>query len=296
MQFVQKYFWLIMLVSLTLGFVLPSVGMILKDYVTEILIVIMTLSCLKIDIASLVSVRHDWWRFLVLLFLMYIVPTILVFFSKYFLDEKIFLGLLIAAAMPCAVSVVFISDLLGGEPPKALVATSIAHIISPFVTPFLVYLFAHANIDVNFYDMMILILKLVAVPFVFAQLLRYLHVGKILSRVSSTVNAYLLVALIWGITAAARIIFLNNLSQVGVIAIFVSFILIGVITISILFGRNKKEDITWSIVGMYKNLGLSSVIALNMFGPIAVLGSVVYTIVGNLAIAALQFWGRKRPL
>jgi len=100
--------------------------------------------------------------------------------------------------------------------------------------------------------------------------------------------------LIWGIVAPATGLVLEYWKQVMVISIIVAIILIVEILVNIWFGRNKKEDITWAVVGTYKNFTLSSVIALSMFGPLAVLASVVYSILDNVILAPLQAIARRK--
>jgi BASS family bile acid:Na+ symporter len=295
MQFTQKFFWLIVLGAIALGFVWPAPGLLFQPYLMYLLMVMMFLSCLKINIKDMKMALPMWWRYLVLMALIFILPTVLIFLCKSLFSPQIFIGLIIAAAVPSAVSVVFMSDLLGGEPAKALVASTLAHLVSPLVTPFLVLIFAGQTIGVDFWAMFILILKLVFIPLLLAQIVRYFKAHEFFIKKVSFLNTFLLLVLIWGIVAPAQSMVLNNLREVAVATVVVILVILAEIIISIWFGRTKKEDITWSVVDLYKNFTLSSVIALSMFGPLAVLGSVVYSIADNIMIVPLQWWaGRKK--
>jgi len=295
MKFTQKFFWLIVLGAIALGFIWPVPGLLFQPYLMYLLMVMMFLSCLKINIKDMKMALPMWWRYLVLLVLIFILPTVLIFLCKSLFSPQIFIGLIIAAAVPSAVSVVFMSDLLGGEPAKALVASTLAHLVSPVITPLLVLIFAGQTISVNFWAMFILILKLVFVPLLLAQVVRYFNAHEFFIKKVSFLNTFLLLVLIWGIVAPAQSMVLNNLREVVVATVVVILVILVEIIISIWFGRTKKEDITWSVVDLYKNFTLSSVIALSMFGRLAVLGSVVYSIADNIMIVPLQWWaGRKK--
>ena len=250
----------------------------------------MFLSCLKIELAELKKIRHDWWRFLIMMVFVFIIPPLLTYFAKIFFikDEMIFVGMILASAVPCGISVVFISDLLRGEPAKALTATTIAHLISPIITPLIVWFFAHEIIEVKFLDISILILKLVIIPLIIAQIFKYLKWHESLIKIGGTINTYLLVFMLWGIVAPVHELIITNWK----ITLSSAFVAILIMTINAIigarFGRDKKEDITWMVVSTFKNFTLSSVIAMSMFGPMALLGSVVYGILSNLSMIPME--------
>lgn len=250
----------------------------------------MTLSCVKIDPKKFENLSSDWWRYLVILGFIFLVPVVCVFIFKSFLSSDVFVGLIIAAAVPSAVSVVFISDLLGGEPTKALITTTLAHLFSPIITPFLVWLFASAVIKVNFLEMLVLILKLVIIPLLLAQIIRHFKFSLKMGNYISPINSLLLFVLIWGIIAPGKELLWNNRQQFFIAVLAVAFTLLIGMLLAIWFGRDKKEDITWVIVGGYKNFTLASLIAWSMFGPMALVGAVAYGIMNNIMIAPLQFW------
>ena len=223
-----------------------------------------------------------------LLLFIFVVPVAIVYLFKSFLEPQIFIGLIIVAAAPSAISAAFLSDLLGGEPAKALVASTFSHLVSPIATPFLVYLFAGHEISINFWAMQLLILKLVFVPLFLAQIVKYFNWDRFFLRSSASINTYILFILIWGAVAPAAGIFFSNLRQIILVFFIVTIILLLELWLGAWFGRSKKEDITWEVVDTYKNFILSSVIALTMFGPLAVVGSVAYAVANNFAIVLLQ--------
>jgi len=290
MSFTKKYFAWIVLFSVAIGLLWPTPGMYIKPYNAAILMVMMFFSCLKINLRELKKVKNDWWRYFVILGFSFIWPVLVAYLARGFFDKEVFVGLVIAAAVPSAVSVVFMSDLLGGEPTKALVATTLAHLVSPIVTPFLVWLTARTVIDVSFLDLFLLIAKLVLIPFALAQIVRWFKWHEILAKQSQIINTGLLFLLNWGIVAPASVLVFGNPLVVLWSSVVVIIILLGVIPMDIWFGRTQKEDITWAVVNTYKNTGLASVIVLSILSPVGLFGTIAYAIVTSLAIVVLQWW------
>lgn len=293
MIFTKKHFALIVLASVAIGLLWPTPGIYIQPYNAAILMVMMFFSCLKIDLRELKNVKKDWWRYLVVLMFSFLWPVLVAYLARGFFDKEVFVGLIIVAAVPSAVSVVFMSDLLGGEPTKALVATTLAHLISPILTPFLVWLTTRTVIDVSFLDLFLLIAKLVLIPFVLAQIVRRFKWHEVLAKQSQTANTVLLVFLNWGIVAPASALAFENPLVVLFASIVVVIILAGVIPMDIWFGRTHKEDVTWAVVNTYKNAGLASVIVLSVLSPVGLLGVIGYILVSNLAIVALQWWAAR---
>jgi BASS family bile acid:Na+ symporter len=205
----------------------------------------------------------------------------------------VFVGLIIAAAMPAGISIVFLSDLIGGEPTKALVITTLSHVLSPIITPIIIWFFAHKVVNIDFIAMLILIGELVLVPLISAQIIkRYKNFEK-LEKNSSNLNLVLLFLLIWSTLAIARNSILYNIDQFIISSIVILFLLFLTIIFSIWFGRNRKEDITWAVAGTYKNFTLASVIALTMFGPVAMVGAAVYNVLDNILLVPIKWLAAK---
>lgn len=290
----QKYFSFIILGAIGFGLLWPTPGLYIKAHVVLLLIIMMVLSCLNINLRDLKNAPKIWWRYLFVMGFIFLIPTFVVFCFKNFLVKDVYIGLVVAAAVPAGIASVALTSLMKGDTAKALIATILAHLISPIATPFTVWLFAGETIGVDFVAMIWLVAKLVIIPLIVAQIIRYFGMHKQLSKLAVNINAVLLIAIILGIVAPARNLLRNNLSVVAWVAMIILLIIILEISISIWFGRNKKENIAWSVVDVYKNFTLSSVIAMQMFGPLAVLGSVVYSVLDNIAIMPLQWWAKRR--
>lgn len=281
-----------MFLAIALGFIWQAPGLIFKNYLTPILMIMMTLSCLKIDFKELKKVKKDWWRYLIILINIFLISSFIIYLTRNLIDQNFYLGLLITVTMPCAISVVFMSILLGGEPTKTLITTTLAHLIAPIATPFLVWFFARQIVEVNFLAIFILILKLIIVPLILAQIIKLIKLDNKISKIILPTNTILLAILNWG-----TIVPLTNFILANSQTLIIPSIIIIILTIAqILFGRNKQEDVTWSITNFYRNTGLATVITISSFGTLASLVVVVYTIITNIIVAPLQWWAGQRKI
>lgn len=286
-------FWRYILIALVLGFAWPTPGLWLQPSLTYLLMLMMFLSCLRIDVADLQDIPRHWSRYAVLLLFIFVLPTLVVALFRDLFPGAVFVGLALAAASPSAISVVFLSDLFHGQPSKALATTVLAHLISPVITPLLVWLLAREIVQIEFLPMMLLIAKVVLLPLLLAQLVRHWYRPRTAFRALAPLNGALLVVLIWGILAPARSLVLDNLPQFGLVFLVVAAVLVCEFIAGIWLGRSRAEDTTWVITDSYKNFTLSSVLALTLFGPLAVLGSVAFTIANNLLLIPLPWLVRR---
>ena len=284
---------LMVLAAVAFGFIFPGPGIFLKPYLVYLLMIMMFFSCLKIELKEMKKIPENWWRFLILLVIIFFIPSMIIYFFHFWLEDMIFVGLIIAAAMPAGISIVFLSDLLGGEPIKALVVTTLTHILSPIVTPLVIWLFARKIVNIDFGSMVVLIGQLVIVPLILAQVVKRLSIYNKVLKVGGSLNLILLFLLVWSSIALARAPILENIYQFFISFFVVLLLLVVTVIFSVWFGRSRSEDITWAVSGTYKNFTLASVVALTMFGPVAMVGAAVYDVLDNLLLIPIKWWAVK---
>jgi len=171
-SFIKEYTWLIILIAIVFGFIFPQIGPLIKPYLIYLLMTLMFFSCLSIKVKDiLVGLKNYKENFQILAVIHLLSPLILLLFKGYF-SEEIFLGLILAASTSSGMSVIFLSQLYGGDGGKALVITSLSNILSPLTMPLLVFLFARTTIEVDSVAMGLTILKLVVIPLILATLIR----------------------------------------------------------------------------------------------------------------------------
>lgn len=289
----KKYFSFIILASIVIGFIFPMPEVVLKVN-TYVLMLMMFLSCLKIDARELGRARKDWWRYLIILLFVFCWSVPFVWFARGLFDKEIFVGLMIAAAVPCGVSVIFLADLLGGDSTKALVSTTLAHLLSPVVTPLIVLLAASQVIEIHFMDMFLLISKLVIAPFILAQIVRQFSWHKILYEKTQDLNTCLLGFMNWSlISPIAALMIASPLLDIK-ISVVAILSLVTLAPIVYFFGRDRREGITWTIVGVYKNTTLAAVVAASILPVTSMIGPVVYGIIMTLAMVGIEARGKGK--
>lgn len=282
--------------AILLGFIWPAPGLWLKPYLIFLLMMMMFFSCLKINLHELKEVPKNWWRYLVMLAIIFFVPSFIIFLFRPWLSDMIFVGLIIVAAMPAGMSIVFLSDLMGGEPTKALVVTAVTHILSPIITPLVVWFFAHEIVNIEFGTMITLIGKLTIIPLVLSQIVRKFENYQRIIKVGGSFNLVLLFLLVWSSISLARAPILANFSQFIISAGIILVLLAVTVLFGVWFGRNRAEDVTWAVSGTYKNFTLASVVALTMFGPVAMVGAAVYDVLNNILLIPIKWWATKTNL
>jgi len=293
MSFVKKYFSSIILFSIVIGFFVPMPLWIIKVN-TYVLMLMMFLSCLRIDIKELKQAGKDWWRYLVILLFVFCWAVPFAWFARDLFDKEIFVGFMIAAAAPCGVSVIFLADLLRGDPTKALVSTTLAHLLSPFVTPLIVLATTSQVIDIQFMDLFLVIVKLVIVPFILAQIVRQFSWHKVLYEKTQGFNTCLLGFMNWSlISPISAMMIASPILDFKISAVAVAS-LVPLVPIVYFFGRDKKEGTTWTIIGVYKNTTLAAVAAASILPPTAMIAPVVYGIIMTVGVVGIEVWGKKK--
>ena len=289
----KRYFSFIILASIIIGFIFPMPPVVLKVN-TYVLMLMMFLSCLKIDVKELKQAGKDWWRYLIILLFVFCWSVPFVWFARGLFDKEIFVGFMISAAAPCGVSVIFLADLLGGDSTKSIVSTTLAHLLSPVVTPLIVLLATSQVIQIHFMDMFLIISKLVIAPFILAQIVRQFSWHRILYEKTQDLNTCLLGFMNWSlISSIAALMIASPLLdiKISVVAILSLITLAPIVYFS---GRDRKEGITWTIVGVYKNTTLAAVVAASILPVTSMIGPVVYGIIMTLGMVGIEAWGKRK--
>jgi BASS family bile acid:Na+ symporter len=255
----------------------------------------MFLSCLDLNISQIVDSLGDLRGILLSNVIVYLVSPILIYLLKDYFSPEIFLGLIIAASLPAGRSAVFLSNIYGGIPVKALVSSSLSNIISPVLVPLLVWFFAHTTLHIDPFSMGKTIIWMVLVPLIIAFLFGKTSSGKKLNTYSPTLSTFIVFLIILGIVSPIKEVIIQNPS--------LTLILLGVVsvlvTIDFFLGFTLKKDfpnrITYGLTSSYKNYTLGTLLALTLFTPIVALPSIIYTIVNNLLLVPLQFLTPRTP-
>jgi BASS family bile acid:Na+ symporter len=295
MNWLAKNTWLVILLAIVISFVIPGLGLRLKNLLNVFLMILMFLSCLDIDLKEFVKSLKDFKiQALVLMIVHLVSPLIVLIFLKRFLSDEIFLGLILASVIPAGRAAVFLVSIYGGKPVVTLVISSISNALSPIIVPLLVWLFARTSIQINPLEMGTTILWLVAVPIGAAILVRALGLAKYLVKSASGLSVIFLFLIIVGIISPIRGVIIDNFGK----SIGLVFIIMGLISFDFWLGwklgKTKADKITLAITSSYKNYTLGTLVALSMFNPVVALPSIIYTITNNLMLIPIQILAKRK--
>ncbi|MBU0723268.1 hypothetical protein KJ973_03010 [Patescibacteria group bacterium] len=286
--YIKKYTWFIILTAIILSFSFPSLGLIFTPYLTYLLMLLMFFSCLDIDLKKILEHLKNCKNKITILVIIHLSSPFLILLLKPFFSDEIFLGLILVTTISSGMSVVFLSNLYGGIASQALVIAFLSNIFSPISVPLLVLLFTKTNIEIDFMVMSLTMLRLVVIPIVIAMLLKNTRANKRLKNYGTYISIVVLFLLILGIISPVKSIVLSNLKISLMLGGLISVLVIINFFLGYFVGSNKAEKITYGISASYKNVTLSTIIALSLFGPLVALPSIIYTVVNNLFLIPLQ--------
>ncbi len=293
MRFLHKHTWILIISAIGLSFLYPVPGLLLSPFVSYLLMVLMFFSLLKIRMRDVVKQLKHTREIILLLLVIHIVGPVLVFFLKPFLQTELFLGLLLISAMPSGISVVFLSELFGGTPGKALPVTAISHFITPIAVPFIVFFIAGTEIEISSKQMTITLLKLIVIPYVCAFIARRSIIYNRLTHYSLVTSQVLLFTLLLGLISPLVSLIYKHSSQLPVLIIISIVMTLSFFVVSYRIGRTRKDRITFGITGSFKNFTLATVVAVSLFSPLAALPVIIYALINNVLLVPLEFFVKR---
>jgi BASS family bile acid:Na+ symporter len=294
---IKHHTGLIILIAIAFSFIFPSTGALLKPYLNPLLIALMFLSCLDLNVVEIIRSLNDFKNISLMLLIVHLISPLIVYFLRDYFSPPVYLGLIISATIPAGRSAVFLSNIYGGVPIKALVSTSISNFFSPILVPGFVWIFAHTIIRMDILDMSRTIIYLVAIPLILGVIFGKTSYGKKLNNYSSSISILILFFIILGIISPLKNIVIDNLQLSLILGILISVLIIIDFCLGYFLGKNHSENVTYAISSSYKNYTLGTLLALAVFSPIVALPSVVYTVVSNILLIPLQwFLEPRRPL
>jgi BASS family bile acid:Na+ symporter len=209
-------------------------------------------------------------------------------------------GVILIGSAPSGLASNVMSYLANANLALSITLTAVATVLAPLVTPALMSLLAGQFVPINFWDMMLSIVKMVIIPVVAGLIFNKFFHGKAkwLDEAMPIVSMAGIAIIIMIITAAGR----DSLLQIGILLIFAGIIhnlsgyLLGYWGCR-LFKMDEKSCRTIALeVGM-QNGGLASGIALEM-GKVATVGlaPAVFGPLMNITGSSLATWWRAKPI
>lgn len=265
--------------AVVLGFLIPAPDAA-SVLILPALFLAMTFSMGEVDL----SIPKDTGSALFGLILNYgVLSGIILMMASSLDNEPFFQGFVVMAAVPPAVAVVPLSRLLLGDVRLSLYAEAACYILSMFLMPAIILIFTGVE-GAGVVEVMEAVLALIAVPAVLSRKACRIGLDPVLP-----VNAglfavtYIIVGTNRGALASDAVL------GVAMIAVVRTF-LIGSLLYAVL-GLLKieyRKRISMTLLGSFKNLGLSAAVAVLLFGNSAGVPSAVCAIAETLFYIALS--------
>jgi len=292
---IGRYFWAFILFGVALGLFLPAYGLLIKPFVLPLLAVLMLVSSLSISLGKLKQCAKGWRTTLFVLLVQFVLVGAIAYAFKGFFGEEVFLGLVLIAVAPSAISLSFFAELFGGSAALALPLTAFSNLSSVVLTPLLVAVFAGAQVSVNPSGIAQTIALAVLLPFLAAKLViaRLPALEKPLLAHGLGINTVIIALLMWGnIAPSASFIFANAQLMLWLAVPAFAFCAVP-FAVGWISGKNREERITLGVASSLKNTALAITLA-SAFGSAVMAGPVVYTVLSSGLLAAMQLALRKR--
>jgi len=255
--------FIILLAALLVGIGFSEYTIKLAPFSTLFMGAIFFLSALKIDLKKAASyLAYEKMLVVVNVFMLIVLPIVVYYGTRLVFPDLAF-AFLILAAMPAGMTTPLLVDISGGRQSLALVLTISTSLLAPFTIPFVIKLVAGTAIAVSFYAMFFSLAKVIFIPFILANVIKYFW-GRKIGKISHTfkpISIIFLGLLIMGIVAKQADAIISGLqggeSLKYLVIMFVFFIVLHVFGYFLIFWRDKGDRITITVCLTYMNFTLA---------------------------------------
>lgn len=298
-QFATKTFIFWMLFAAVLGFIFPSHISILGGFVPYLLGIVMLEMGMTIDPKDFKIVLQSPKPVIIGVILQFtIMPTLAFLIAKGFqLPPEIAIGVILVGCCPGGTSSNVMSYLAKANVALSVAITSVSTLIAPFVTPALIYIFAHEWLKVSFASMLWSVVQVVLIPIIIGFVFQ--KVARRFAQKTATALPLISVIAISLILAAVVAGSKTQILKTGLL-IFVVVILHNILGYTIgyvlakVFRMDYKDKKAVAIeVGM-QNSGLAVSLATVHFSPLAAVPGAVFSLVHNISGPILaKYWSSR---
>ncbi len=287
-SFLAEELWLFILLGIVLALAAPQPWM--ADYAIYFLLVVMFLTSLGIGLSEIGKVIKKQKRELgISILLIYLISPLIAFVMAPLLERDLAVGLILYSTIPAAMANTFYMKVLGKNAALTLMITAVTTLMAPFVAPVIVKLLTGALVDMNPLNLFLSLVKLIILPFAAAELMRTYakKATKVLLDNARPVSNICIFFVIFGVISAAA----GQIWGLGWLAIVMGAYL-GLSTV--LGILSPKEKLVIGFSNGFRNGTLAMVVGLEVFGPTAALIGVMSTLLHNIVLVPVMYWGKRK--
>lgn len=270
-QLIEKKFWLLLLISVILGILIPTPFKQLDNFVIPGIMLILFLTYLKIDFIEIVShIKKPGFLLYILITFLIIIPVCIYLLFKN-INQDLAVGLLLLCSMPPGVASPVFTDIVKGNTSLSVVVSIIANVLAPITVFALFYFLTHQSIHLDLNGIFFTLLIACFVPLILAQSMRKIN-RKFIQDTQTYyggINILIIMLLIYIIIAKQSYEITHNPINIliEIIWLYILFFFFHIIGYYVAFWRNKKDKIALSVSRTYLNTALAIGLAITYFDP-----------------------------
>lgn len=298
-EFATKTFLLWMFIAAIIGFIFPTQLATIGQFVPWLLGIVMLGMGMTIKPSDFKLVFKEPRSVIIGVILQFTIMPILAYtIAKIFhLPAELAIGVILVGCCPGGTSSNVMSYLANANVALSVAITSVSTLLAPFVTPTLIYLFAHEWLHVSFLSMLWSVIQVVLLPIIIGFILQLAskkvtrEATKILPIISVVAISLILAAVVGG--SKSQILKTGLLIFIVVILHNAVGYLLGYVLAHV-FKLDRRDKKAVSIeVGM-QNSGLAVSLATVHFSPLAAVPGAVFSFVHNISGPILaKYWSKR---
>ncbi|OFQ08664.1 symporter [Staphylococcus sp. HMSC072E01] len=298
-EFATKTFLLWMFIAAIIGFIFPIQLATIGQFVPWLLGIVMLGMGMTIKPSDFKLVFKEPRSVIIGVILQFTIMPILAYtIAKIFhLPAELAIGVILVGCCPGGTSSNVMSYLANANVALSVAITSVSTLLAPFVTPALIYLFAHEWLHVSFLSMLWSVIQVVLLPIIIGFILQLAskkvtrEATKILPIISVVAISLILAAVVGG--SKSQILKTGLLIFIVVILHNAVGYLLGYVLAHV-FKLDRRDKKAVSIeVGM-QNSGLAVSLATVHFNPLAAVPGAVFSFVHNISVPILvKYWSKR---
>ncbi len=287
-SFLEEELWLFILLAIVLALAVPQPW--LAEYAIYFLLAVMFLTSLGIGLSEIKKVFAKQKTELgVALLLIYVISPLIAFLMAPLLEKDLAVGLILYSTIPAAMANTFYMKLLNKNAALTLMITAVTTLMAPFVAPVIVKLLTGMLVDMNPLNLFVSLVKLIILPFALAEVVRRYakKATKVMIENSKLVSNICIFFVIFGVISAAA----GKIWGFGWLAV----VMVAYLAVSFFLGLlSPREGFVIGVSNGFRNGTLAMVVGLEVFGPTAALIGVMSTLIHNIVLVPVMFWGKKK--
>lgn len=298
-KFATNTFLIWMLIAAIIGFIFPAQLATLSSWVPYLLGIVMLGMGLTIDPKDFKIIFQAPISVIVGVILQYTIMPLSAFLivKLFHLPPEIAIGVILVGCCPGGTSSNVMSYLANANVALSVAITSVSTLLAPFLTPALIYLFAHEWLQVSFISMFWSVVQVILIPIIIGFVLQ-----KVFKKFADTTATALPIVSVVAISLILASVVGSSKAQILatgllIFAVVILHNLIGYVlgyTFAKILKLDRPDKKAVSIeVGM-QNSGLAVSLATVHFNPLSAVPGAVFSLIHNITGPILaKYWNKR---